>query len=157
MLLHRLLLPWLAVLIALCSARGPGRRCGARPSRRSPCPAIVRDACACPAGWTLNPTEPVFPSTCFRFISNPDIDCSSVTTSGAVVGVCRYPQLVTLPRCNIFRFLATECTSAGGVPLERNGEWRCVEFLNVAQVEGQCPPNTFAQCLQITKFISMQQ
>ena len=125
-------------------------------------PACARsDPCICPNGWAMNPVLPIFKATCFRFLSNPLLlpFCTSRYGSQAV-GICQYPQLISLPRCTVFSLFAQTCDALmdGSIPIGRNGEWRCVRFENVVleanSNNGGCPVGTFAQCMVITAFIT---
>lgn len=36
---------------------------------------VLEEPSQCPAGWVFSPNNPVFPSTCFKFIANPAVRC----------------------------------------------------------------------------------
>jgi hypothetical protein len=149
----------LACLFSIVYTTAVDPACFERPSLDPSC--TNRDPCACPNGWALNPVFPIFAATCFRFISNPLLLPFCTSRFGAqAVGICQYPQLISLPRCTIFALFAEKCDALmdGSVPIGRNGEWRCVRFedvnLGASGNNGGCPIGTFAQCMVITAFIT---
>lgn len=154
-----MLLIFLACLVSVVQGAAVDPACYQRPSLNPAC--ADKDPCACPNGWAMNPVLPIFGATCFRFLSNPAILQSCISRYGPqAVGICQYPQLITLPRCTIFSFFAEKCDALmdGSIPIGRNGEWRCVKFENVVlgvnSNNGGCPVGTFAQCMIITAFIT---
>jgi hypothetical protein len=116
------------------------------------------DACSCPPGWLLSPLAPVLGTTCTSFYTLPSTVCSSLGKYSILT--CQRHQVDILSLCKIGKLLVNTCSDvAGSQPVQRNGEWRCIEYAKVPEeqlpnVAGVCPRGSFPQCMIVTKVIA---